>query len=1093
MITTVDNFLISDILKSETPLFKNLQKSDNYIVTQNHESIAFLTSLLFFDNKKKKNIILLADNDNSATYLYENIFEATNGQSVQLITNLYKEKDLKSLNEIGVENRWRAIQQIDKNEPSIFVVSADALFFYIPTVNKLLGGILRLFGGMEINHRKLKEKLIAMGYESASQVENTGEFSVRGDIVDIFSLGNDYPIRIEFWGDEIESIRFFDLMNQKSIEKIKEINILPFNDSVSNNNNTNNDYIENFANYNHFLLELFDDKNTTVLLQDTISFGANFAYLTENFSEDYLYHPNDIKKKILKFENICFTINSNHNSLIDFSSKEAEVFYLDNLSKLLSNQENISNGNNVSDRDEISFVGADDRIINEARKLDVNNRIKSFYKGDIPQSFFLTDTNGKKRILFSGRTFEKREFSNLKNKKNKRFEPINYNSLKPGDFVVHEDHGIGVFLHIEQITVGDNIQDCFVIEYQSKDKVFVPLQDFYKITKYSVHDGSNPSVDKLGGKRWTGVKNALNEKFKKMSEELLITYAKRTLHKREPIEIDKNMLFDFENAFPYMLTKDQKASIDALYDDLNRPYYMDRLVCGDVGFGKTEVAVRSAFYSALQSKQVAVIVPTTILAKQHYYSFLDRMRNFPVKIEYFSRHTSAKEATRIKKALLDGSCDIVIGTHKLLGSAIRFKDLGMVIIDEEQRFGVAHKNKLVQYRSNIDILSLSATPIPRTMNMALGGVKDLSTIMTPPKDRLPVETQIKIYDLGFIKEAIEQELTRDGQVFLIHNRINDIVDFSAKLKQVMPKVRFAVAHGQMSGNEMEDTIEEFIEKKHDVLISTTIIENGIDMSSVNTIIIDNAQNFGLGQLYQLRGRVGRSDRQAYCYLIVPTKGHLTGDVKARLTTLTHYTELGSGYNIAMRDLEIRGAGDILGKEQSGELMKVGFSLYFRMLHEMIDKVKGNKFISPHQVDFEVASSIYISEDYIEDDEVRATIYHRLSNCITLAEIDDIEDEIKDRFGRLDDYAYNLLRAIESRILAGQKGITGFKLLSSDELIIRWDDIAKINAEEMMKKLSNIKNEFLINYESGFTISFILRNSYKDKKIWQEIRDILDCL
>ena len=623
--------------------------------------------------------------------------------------------------------------------------------------------------------------------------------------------------------------------------------------------------------------------------------------------------------------------------------------------------------------------------------------------------------------------------------------------------------------------------------------MYVPLNDFYKITKYSVHDGSNPTIDKLGGKRWGNVKSSLTAKFRKMSEELLITYAKRTLHKREQVEIDSNMLTDFESAFPYRLTKDQAESITAIYADLTRDYYMDRLVCGDVGFGKTEVAVRAAFASVLQGKQVAVVVPTTILARQHFYSFLDRTKNFPIKIEHLSRLTTGKELKRITAALLDGSCDIVIGTHKLLGKTIRFKNLGMMIIDEEQRFGVSHKNKLVQYRSNIDILSLSATPIPRTMNMAMGGVKDLSTIMTPPKDRLPVETNIKIHDMGFLKDVIQRELSRDGQVFLIHNRVMDIDEFSANLQRAMPTVRFVTAHGQMKGHEIEDKIEEFIERKHDVLISTTIIENGIDMPSVNTIIIDNSQNFGLGQLYQLRGRVGRSDRQAFCYLMIPTKGHLTGDVKSRLTTLTHYTELGSGFNIAMRDLEIRGAGDILGKEQSGELMKVGFSLYFRMLKEMIDKVKGNKFISPHQVDFEVSTSIYISDDYIEDDETRATIYHRLSNATNFNEIDELEEEIKDRFGKLEEPTNHLLRAIETRILAGRKGISGFKLLSSDEVVIRWDDIAKINAPEIMGKLANVKNEFVINYESGFTINFLMRKSYKEKGIWDEIRLILDAL
>jgi len=1069
---TIDTFFYDKILKSNINIEFN--NKSNFIFSQTSENIPFLVTLIFYNLSKNKNLILLTENDEAANITYDNIFEITNGQNIQLITNLYSSQNIDaSINEIAVENRWKTIQQIDSQEKAIFVISLEALFFYTPTVNKLVGGLLHIFNSLEINHRKLKEKLISMGYESTYQVENPGEFAIRGDIFDVFSLGNDYPVRIEFWGDKIESIRSFDMMNQKSIDKIKEINILPYRDNVSGKDGN---YFENFENFNHNLFEIFDE-DSLILSNEILNTSIVKSKLTDIFEEKFLLKISDIENKIARFTNIIFTANKNKKSIINYNSQPAEVFYLDRLETILKNSS-----------DKIYFVGADDRIIKEAIKIDTDKKITKIYKGDLPLSFELKDFN---KTIVSGRTFGKREFSNLKNKKNKKFEPINYNNLKPGDFVVHEDHGVGIFLYIEQITVDGNTQDCFVIEYSSKDKVFVPLKDFYKITKYSVHDGSNPSLDKLGGKRWGTVKSALTAKFKKMSEELLITYAKRTLHKREIVEVDKSMLEEFENAFPYQLTKDQETSIESIYSDLNRDYFMDRLVCGDVGFGKTEVAVRAAFSAVLQGKQVAVVVPTTILARQHYYSFLDRMNHFPINIEHLSRLTPTKEAKRVVKSLLDGSCDIVIGTHKLLGKTIRFKNLGMMIIDEEQRFGVGHKNKLVQYRANIDILSLSATPIPRTMNMAMGGVKDLSTIMTPPKDRLPIETSIRVHDMGFIKETIQRELARDGQVFIIHNRIADIEEFSLNLERLLPKVRFVIAHGRMKGNEIEDKIEEFIEKKHDVLISTTIIENGIDMPSVNTIIINNSQNFGLGQLYQLRGRVGRSDRQAFCYLIIPTKSTLTGDVKSRLTTLTHYTELGSGFNIAMRDLEIRGAGDILGKEQSGELMKVGFSLYFRMLKEMVDKVKGNKFISPHQVDFQVSSSIYISDEYIEDDETRATVYHRLSNATNFREINEIEEELKDRFGKLEDYTFNLLRAIESRILAGQKGISGFKLLSSDEVVIRWDDIAKINATDMMGKLKDIKNEFVINYESGFTITFILKKSYKDKAVWKEVRNILE--
>ena len=596
--------------------------------------------------------------------------------------------------------------------------------------------------------------------------------------------------------------------------------------------------------------------------------------------------------------------------------------------------------------------------------------------------------------------------------------------LKTGDYIVHVDHGVGRFHGLQRIPFGETEREVMEIEYSGGGKLLMPMENLNLIQKYSAggEDAAQPQMDKLGGTTWARKKASVKKAMRDMADELLELYATRQMVQGHAFSKDSPWQFEFEEAFEFDETEDQMAAIDDVKSDMESRKPMDRLLCGDVGYGKTEVAMRAAFKSVMDGKQVALLAPTTILAYQHYRTFLRRFASFPVTIELLTRYYSAKEQKEIVRKLESGEIDVVIGTHRVLSKDIRFKDLGLMVIDEEQRFGVAQKERLKQVKKAIDVLAMSATPIPRTLHMSLVGIRDISVIETPPKDRLAIQTAVVPFNDEFVRDAIAFEVDRGGQVFFVHNRVESIYAMKEYLEQVLPGLRVIIGHGQMDERELEKAMSAFISREYDVLLATTIIENGIDIPACNTILINHAERFGLSQLYQLRGRVGRSDRLAFCYLLIPGERVLAGDARKRLAAIQEFSDLGAGFRIAARDLEIRGAGNILGGEQSGEIAAVGFEMYTRLLEETIRELKGEKIEEEVQTSMNLGVDIYIPQDYITDENLRMTFYKKIASATTDLRLDDIRNEMRDRFGALPPNVDSLLHFVKVKQFAQKLGV-----------------------------------------------------------------------
>ncbi|MEO8033584.1 MAG: transcription-repair coupling factor, partial [Acidobacteriota bacterium] len=594
--------------------------------------------------------------------------------------------------------------------------------------------------------------------------------------------------------------------------------------------------------------------------------------------------------------------------------------------------------------------------------------------------------------------------------------------LKAGDYIVHVDHGVGRFVGLQRIAFGDNEREVMELEYGGGGKLLMPMENLNLIQKFSAGEEAQPQLDKLGGTTWARKKDSVKKAMRDMADELIKLYATRQMVQGHAFSKDSPWQFEFEDAFEFDETEDQMSAIDDVKADMESRKPMDRLLCGDVGYGKTEVAMRAAFKSVMDGKQVAVLAPTTVLAYQHYRTFLRRFASFPVTIELLTRYYSAKEQKAIRDKLASGEIDVIIGTHRVLSKDIDFKDAGLLIIDEEQRFGVAQKERLKQAKKAIDVLSMSATPIPRTLHMSLVGIRDISVIETPPKDRLAIQTAVVPFNDEFIREAITFEIDRGGQVFFVHNRVESIYGMKEYLENLVPGLRCIVGHGQMDERELERAMAAFINREYDVLLATTIIENGIDIPACNTILINHAERYGLSQLYQLRGRVGRSDRLAFCYLLVPSDKILTGDARKRLAAIQEFSDLGAGFRIAARDLEIRGAGNLLGGEQSGEIAAVGFEMYTRLLEETIREMRGERIEEEVQTSMNLGVDIYIPKNYVTEENLRMTFYKKIASAQSEQRIEDIRNEMRERFGALPPNVENLLRFVKVKHFAQAMGV-----------------------------------------------------------------------
>ena len=939
-------------------------------------------------------------------------------------------------------------------EQSGFIfVPAKVLLEKFPSKDFFEKYSLKLKLGDTVSQKDLLSKLSLLGYKRATMVSDIGEFSIRGDISDVYGL-NSNPVRIEFWGDEIVDLRFFNNETQKSIEKIKEIEILPLYKFVLPQELPNSltvsmreriqeeGYFEGINIYQSFFeseyLNVLDYFKDYVLIFDEYSeVFAKLNQIDENLNDSY--------QEALKLNQIEVLKDKNHFSEVDILHKIAG-FQKISLNNFLSDETNDVidiDSRNIqifdADMDKVSVFLSDKKDYDITIATDYRERVKDVLgEYEIFDINFIENINSAgteipsaKLLLITDRElFNKRQKDIPSSRKRYYKEKAEYiesiNDIKSGEYVVHSVHGVGVYIGLTQQEFDGQLKDYLTIEYANKDKLHIPAEQINMLCRYRGSGQIKPKLSRMGGSDWENTKTRVKKEVETIAYDLLRLYARRKMQTGIAFAEDSPLQVEMEDAFEYIETPDQAKAIIDIKSDMESSTPMDRLVCGDVGFGKTEVAMRAMFKAVTSLKQVAVIVPTTVLALQHFQTISDRFKPFGINVELLCRFRSAKEQKETLKNLTTGKCDVVVATHKLLQGNIHFKDLGLLVIDEEHRFGVRHKEKLKEFRENIDIISMSATPIPRTLYMSLSGIKDISIINTPPQNRLPIKTFVGEFNETTVKNAIVNELDRDGQVFYLYNKVETIEEFKLQLQKIVPNARIAIGHGQLNEKELEDIIVGFDNHEYDILLCTTIIENGLDIPNANTIIIHESDKLGLAQLYQLRGRVGRSEKQAYCYCMYKKSKELTKEAIERLKAIKEFTTLGSGYRIAMRDVEIRGVGNILGTKQHGHMINVGFDTYCQLLEETVLELKGEavKANKPCIVDINVTA--YIPDEWVGSGEQKMIEYKRLSDVKNEIELEYITSEWKDRFSRIPDEVENLIKLIRLRLMATECSISAIR-------------------------------------------------------------------
>ncbi len=961
---------------------------DNYFKYDNNLTIVGLTNELAhlyvakLFQEKKENIILLTSTLFEANGLYSGI------KSIEENTWLFPMDDFLTSQALAIspELKTTRIETLEKikSQKGIIITNLMGYLKYLTDTkvqNKLN---IKLKKDMDINREKLIEILEELGYKRDTIVTSTGEYAVRGFVIDIFITLSEHPIRLEFFGNTIESIRYFDENTQMSLSTTDEITLINNGEIKTENKSSLYDYADNAivvtidesrikAAYLKLEEEMFEFRVAKNLPSDT-----RFMFSLDEINPKYNIYINFLNSKL------------ETKDVLNIESKEIPNFR-SNFEKL---QEQCDSWHRLGY--EITFF-----LPKENQRKQIKELINVPHKVEpkILTKGFIID----KKVIISANDIEETRTNEIKYKNSYKIgrKIKDLNALNLGDYVVHMAHGIGIYNGIKTLTQNGLQKDYIEILYEGNDKVYVPVEKMNTILKYASKDGLKPKINKLNSTNWAKTKRAVERKIKDISEELLKLYAARKALQGEKY-VTNEMEQDFAASFAYTPTRDQEKAINEIDKDLISQVPMDRLLCGDVGFGKTEVAFRAMFKTVVNNKQVFYLCPTTILSKQQYTSAIERFKDYPLNIELLNRFTSAKDTKRILKGLEEGTIDIVFGTHRLLSDDIKFKKLGLLVVDEEQRFGVTHKEKIKQYKNDVNVLTLSATPIPRTLKMAMSGLRDLSVIDTAPVNRYPIQTYVLEEQDLIVKDAIYKELSRSGQIFVLYNNINELESISSKLKKLVPEARIITAHGRMTKQELENIMEDFIDYKYDILVCTTIIETGIDIPNANTLIIYNADHFGLSQLYQIRGRVGRSNKIAYAYLLY-NKSKMLNDVAIkRLEAIKEFTELGSGYRIAMRDLSIRGAGDILGNEQAGFVDSVGINLYMQMIEEEMKKLKGEEVNNDESPTALINVSTHISDDYVKDDEIKIEIHNKINEIESKETLEQIKNELEDRFGKVDE-------------------------------------------------------------------------------------------
>lgn len=983
--------------------------------------------------KKKSPALYILSDREEAAYFQNDLQNLLGKTEVLYYPTSYKRPyHYEEVDNANVLMRAEILNKLNVAKPGPFqiVTYPEALFEKVINKRSLIANTFSVKVGEKLDPSFLTEFLNSYGFEITDFVFEAGQFSVRGGIIDVFSFASEHPFRIELFGDEVESIRSFDPDTQLSIESAKQINIVPDIQQklVHETRESFMDFLDEdtalWFKDAELTLEIIENcfEKAEKALQEVTSGGVQIVSNPTDLFETRRGFLNQVKKfKTVEFGRKFYFKTENK---LPYSSKPQPSFNKDFKRLLDDLSENQSKGFvNVIVAEQPKQLDRLERIFED---LDPFVKFQPMPNISLREGFI--DENLKVACYTDHQIFARFHKYRLKEKfsKSKAITLKELKSLHPGDFVTHVDYGIGRFAGMERKDVNGKEQEAIRLIYRDNDLLYVSVHNLHKIAKYTGKEGTPPAMSKLGSGEWEAKKSKVKKQLKDIAHELIALYAKRRQAPGFQFSPDNYMQAELESSFLYEDTPDQATAIASVKDDMEKGHPMDRLVCGDVGFGKTEVAIRAAFKAVCDSKQVAVLVPTTILAMQHFKTFSERLSDFPAKVGYINRFKSPKQIKETLKEAAEGKIDILIGTHRILNKDVHFKDLGLLIVDEEQKFGVKAKDRLKEMRVNVDVLTLTATPIPRTLHFSLMGARDLSVIATPPPNRQPVTTEVHTFSEEFIRDAISFEVQRGGQVFFVHNRVNDIESIANIIMRLVPEVRIGVAHGQMDGDRLEKVMVDFIEGEYDILVSTNIIESGIDIANANTIIINSAHMFGLSDLHQMRGRVGRSNRKAFCYLLTPSASTLASDSRKRLQTLEEFSELGDGFKVAMRDLDIRGAGNLLGAEQSGFVNDLGYELYHKMLDEAVSELKNNEFkdlfssalglpaklLPDCQIETDFAT--LIPETYVKNISERLSLYTRLDDMKTDNELVAFEKEVADRFGPLPKEVEDLLKTVRLR-------------------------------------------------------------------------------
>ncbi len=1154
---------LTEILNKDQDLnnfiLKTKQVKNSLITGANAGAFSLLLKQII--SKLNEPLILVEENENKAQNLYGELSAILDSEQVQIFSldaTIATQTAVSSPDELS--SRIQALSFLLSKKAGIVITTPQGLQYKLSNPTDFAQAKRVFIPEKEYELTELNNWLVHSGYQKEALVTKPGEFAIRGDILDIYPLDRENPVRIEFFGDEIDTVKEFNLATQRSTQEIDLVEITAAQDRVFSSDaikkaaekirkdmadapapeKTVKDHftvaLDNLdtgglpQNYS-FLVDYLIEKpsslldylapNGQILIDDiplikqsveTVD-EQNAAFISDELKTGAMLPGQKLRAdfdKVLsqdKHHRIYFSLFQRSmgrlrlGQMLNWQTREPEQFFsqmplikseLESYKK--SGQTVILQADNDKrarqiDQTMVDFglslpIVGEDEIIEGQCQIVVAGYTSGFTLPTV-KLVYLTE-----RELFNKRPQRKKRIKTLENAQRLR----NYTELKPGDYVVHINHGIGRFEGIKTLENNGVKRDYITITYQRGDQLFVPADQLSLVQKYVGSEGKTPHINKLGGSEWAKTKRKVQSKVEDIADDLIELYAKRESEKGFAFSPDDDLQRKFDDAFPYPETADQLRSIKEIKEDMENPKPMDRLVVGDVGFGKTEVALRAAFKAVQDNKQVAFLVPTTILAQQHYETIQDRFKDFPVNIAMLSRFQTPAESKEIIEGLKDGKIDLVVGTHRILSKDVEFKNLGLLIVDEEQRFGVKHKERLKQLKANIDVLTLTATPIPRTLHMSMVGVRDLSVMETPPQNRYPIQTYVMEQIPSVVKDACLREIQRDGQVFYLHNRISDIDETVEKLQQLIPNARIASAHGRMSQNQLEDILYRFLNREFDILVTTTIIETGIDMPNVNTMIIEDADHYGLSQLYQLRGRIGRSARLAYAYFLYQPNKVLTEVGEKRLDAIRDFTELGSGFKIAMRDLSIRGAGNMLGAQQHGFIDSVGYDLYSQMLSDAIKERKGKKTVKKSNAEIDLKLEAYIPDSYIGDQEEKIEFYKKIKAVNSQEELDKIEDELIDRFGDYPVSVENLLAVAGLKVNADLAQVLNVLKISNDKIKVEFNNNAshELEGPNIFKALEHVdlKARISMNQEKRMVVLLQLPDEMKNRVLFNELTTFL---